>query len=399
MKEKSFGIIIAERDYKSFVNQNNILIEDLSKNFKKIYVINVLNLKLRQKKTTIKGQKYFPINFIDIQMNNSEQFINFFKNKNFTALQILSKNPDYFKIYYLIKKVKIKNIMIMNLGNFGNKQTIEWSNLRTFKISKHLYDKGFYYIFRILTILKVFPKIDLLFESNSKNIKALNNGFSRKLENYLPFLEIAYFRKIVKVNSVYFQYLKKKKRKKKNNHIIFVDTPLNHPDRVKRERAATSEEIKTFYKKLNKILKYLSSKFNKKIIICPHPTNTEEVKYLKDFKISNKNTFEEILNCEIAVFTLSSAILSAVVYNKKIINLESKFLGNYLSNFKDKYVNSLKLFSINLDNEIHLTKSDLIKKMNNSISNYKKFIKSRLITDGNQDPNQKIIKIIKKEFF
>ena len=42
---------------------------------------------------------------------------------------------------------------------------------------------------------------------------------------------------------------------------------------------------------------------------------------------------------------------------------------------------------------------DLIKKMNNSISNYKKFIKSRLITDGNQDPNQKIIKIIKKEFF
>ena len=88
-----------------------------------------------------------------------------------------------------------------------------------------------------------------------------------------------------------------------------------------------------------------------------------------------------------------------MVYNKKIINLESKFLGNYLSNFKDKYVNSLKLFSINLDNEIHLTKSDLIKKMNNSISNYKKFIKSRLITDGNQDPNQKIIKIIKKEFF
>ena len=212
-------------------------------------------------------------------------------------------------------------------------------------------------------------------------------------------MEIAYFIKIVKVNSVYFQYLKKKKIKKKNNHIICVDTPLNHPDRVKRERAATSEEIKTFYKKLNKILKYLSSKFNKKIIICPHPTNTEEVKYLKDFKISNKNTFEEILNCEIAVFTLSSAILSAVVYNKKIINLESKFLGNYLSNFKDKYVNSLKLFSINLDNEIHLTKSDLIKKMNNSISNYKKFIKSRLITDGNQDPNQKIIKIIKKEFF
>ena len=41
MKEKSFGIIIAERDYKSSVNQNNILIEDLSKNFNKIYVVNI----------------------------------------------------------------------------------------------------------------------------------------------------------------------------------------------------------------------------------------------------------------------------------------------------------------------------------------------------------------------
>ena len=121
-----------------------------------------------------------------------------------------------------------------------------------------------------------------------ENIKALNNGFSRKLENYLPFFEIAYFRKIIRVNSVYFQFLKKRRKEKKNNHIIFIDTPLNHPDRVKRERAATSEEIKTFYKKLNKTLKYLSSKLNKKIIICPHPANTEEVKYLNILKYQKK---------------------------------------------------------------------------------------------------------------
>ena len=61
MKEKSFGIIIAERDYKSLINQNNILIEDLSKNFNKIYVINVLNLKLRQKKIILKDKNIFQL--------------------------------------------------------------------------------------------------------------------------------------------------------------------------------------------------------------------------------------------------------------------------------------------------------------------------------------------------
>ena len=64
--------------------------------------------------------------------------------------------------------------MISNF-NFGNKTKMEFifrSNVFAFS---HYYQKGFYYIFRILTILNLFPKIDLLFESNVKVIKAHNN--------------------------------------------------------------------------------------------------------------------------------------------------------------------------------------------------------------------------------
>ena len=399
MKEKCFGIIIADRDYKRFINLNRILLEDLSKNFKKVYVINVFGLKFRQNKGSIINKKGFPINFIHIKIDSSLQFLHFFKDKNFVALQFLAKSPDYFRIYYLIKKADIKNIMIMNLGEFVNKQSIDWKHLKTLKVSAHFYDKGFYYFFRILTILNIFPKIDLLFESNTKIIKNLNNGFSRKVENFFNFFEIAYFRKIVKVNSVYYQFLKKNKYKKKNKNIIFIDNPLNHPDRVKREGVVSKKETKEYYEKLNITLKNISLIFKKKIIICLHPANKKEIKYFKDFEISKKTTLEEIPNCEIAIFNLSSAVLGAVVYNKKIINLKSFHLGAYLNNIGNKYVKALNLFSINIDKSTKLNKSDCIKKMNQSVKLYKNYINTRLCPDGTKAPNSKIIEVIKKKYF
>jgi len=108
---------------------------------------------------------------------------------------------------------------------------------------------------------------------------------------------------------------------------------------------------------------------------------------------------EEIPNCEIAIFSLSSAVLNAVILNKKIINLESSHFGKYLNNFRKKYVDSLKLFSINIDKNINLNKKDCIKKMNYSINHYKNYINSKLCPDGNKPPNSKIIKIIKKKYF
>ena len=41
---------------------------------------------------------------------------------------------------------------------------------------------------------------------------------------------------------------------------------------------------------------------------------------------------------EIIIFSVSSAILNAVIYKKKIININSKHLGDYLNNFNNKYV-------------------------------------------------------------
>ena len=123
MKKKDFGIILAFKDYRKFYNQNKELIEEISKTFEKVYLINVINLKIFSKKELIENENIFPSNFKCVHFNQSKEFLDFFSDKDFVAIQFLSKYPDFFKIFFLIKLAKIKNVMIMNLSNYGNKQT------------------------------------------------------------------------------------------------------------------------------------------------------------------------------------------------------------------------------------------------------------------------------------
>tara|TARA_Y100000590_G_C15740575_1_gene1020135 strand:- start:965 stop:2173 length:1209 start_codon:yes stop_codon:yes gene_type:complete len=399
-KQKIFGIILAFNDYKKFFNQNKELIKQLSLDYKKIYIINVIKLKLGEKNYTIRNKNIFPKNFKVFSFHDSKNFLNFFKNKKMIAIQYLDKNPDFFKIFFLIKLAKIKNIMIMNLGNFGNKQTPSFNKKNIFAF-KHYYQKGFYYLFRIFTILNLFPKIDILFESNIEIIKNINNGLSKKFENLFPLLKISYFRNIKKINSSAFDQFKKnkKKNKRQKKYILYVDAPIDHGDRIVREGIVSQSIKENFYINVNNFLKNLSNIFNLKVIVGLHPSNKEGFKYLSNFVISKKRTIDLIPNCEIAVFTHSSLISNAAMFKKKILSIKSKYLGNYLSNLTSKYQKSLGLYCLDVDKELILNKNNCLKKMNRSIKNYNKYIKTKLKVDGDNLPYKKITNTIKKEFF
>lgn len=398
-KEKIFGIVIATLDYKGIYNQNKELFDQISKDFKKVYVVNLIRFKLREKLGKIKNQSLFPKNFIFLNFSNSSNFINFFNNKQMFAIQYLSKNPDYFKIFYLIKLANIKNIMIQNLGNFGNKQTPDF-NLDHIFAFQHYYEKGFYYLFRLLTIINLFPKIDLLFESNINTIKAINNGFSRKFERLFPYFKISYFRKIKKVNSIFFEQIANYKTvtNKKKKYILYIDVPMDHGDKERREGKASHEEINKFYQNLSNFLDKISKLLKYNIVIGLHPSSKIGYKYLSRFKISKNKTLNLVPNSEIVIASHSSLISSAVIYNKKLLSIKSKYLGKYISCLAYKYETSLGLFSINIDQKMKIDKKNLLKKMNYSKKNYPHYIKSRLQADRNNKPNKKITETIKKEF-
>ena len=136
-----------------------------------------------------------------------------------------------------------------------------------------------------------------------------------------------------------------------------------------------------------------------KVVICLHPSNKIDLKYFDNFEISKKSTIDMIPESEIIVFSISSAILNAVMYKKKIINIKSKYLGDYLNNFNKKYVESLDLFSVNIDAEFNINKDDCLKKLNSTTKNFEIFIKKRLNPDGNKVSKEKIVEKIKENFF
>ena len=399
MKNKCLGFILSLEDCEKFIKPNKELINELSKNFEKIYVINVLNLRSRVKKCKIINEHFFPPNFECVNFDSSKQFLNFFKNKYFVGIQYLDKNPDFFKIFLLINLSKIKNVMIMNLGNFGLSRTVDFNPKNIFAF-KHYYQKGFYRLFRILTILNIFPKIDVLFESNAELINSINNGYMKKLEKKFPFLKLSYFQKIEKINSLFYdEFLKKKENLKRDNSILYVDVPIDHGDRTIREGEVSSKTKENYYKNLSKFLSNLEKIFDKNIVVGVHPSSKEVEKYFSKFHISKERTMDLIHNSEIIIVTHSSLISMMAMLNKKIISIKSKFLGKFHSNLSKRYVNSLNLCVCDIDEETNLDKNDILEKVNESINYYEDHINKYVKIDGDNLSTQTVVKKIKNIFF
>jgi hypothetical protein len=150
-----------------FVLVNDKLIKSLSKNFKNIYILNLNNLRFFSKKNYFlikKNQKLLPNNFEIKNIDSYKDLEKFTKNnKLLIIMNSLSKNIQDFKIYYYLKKIDVKMIMIANLGMIGSKIFIDIKPSQFIKGYKHVFNKGFYYIWRLLTIINFFPKINLLF--------------------------------------------------------------------------------------------------------------------------------------------------------------------------------------------------------------------------------------------
>ena len=133
--------------------------------------------------------------------------------------------------------------------------------------------------------------------------------FSRHL------LKISYFKEVVLINSIYFDKinLNFKNKKQKRNHIIYIDTHFDHPDRLSREGKISANKQNTFYDNLEKFLKNISQIYKMPVKISKHPSNNSRHEFYKSFEISKINTDEEIFDSEIIIFTVSSAVLNAVI--------------------------------------------------------------------------------------
>lgn len=360
-------------------------------NFNKSYLESYSNF--------LKNSKYEKIYhlLLDNKVNNFKVT----RNSNLTSLKEIVKlskdnHIDFllsfeFKIQYLlsifkIKKLSRKTYYILNNSIFYYRNfRFKNKNLKFF--IENIYKLTNYCLLSIFKILKIIPKIDVIFYSSNFFINKKKNYFSSQ-EN-LP-LNIYGYKRAIKINSFAAEKIVNIKNKLKKKNIVFVDGGFNHEDRSIYCNRSSRFQEEEYYDLLNKLLNRLSSLNKSKAIFLAHPqTNVFKIKkYLKNVKIIKKKTFNEILKSSYVIFHESSAINYAVLLNKKIISINSPLLGKW-TNYRTKQIAlQIKCPTYQLEKVCNLKDRNLLKILKKTHVKNHSYIRNNLITIEN---NKKVI--------
>jgi len=408
--KKIFGLIIASDQIEKDFNLQKSLYEKISKSFNEFFIINLFNFNLFKKKK-LNNDKYFdnmlPQNFKVITPVSEDELKKFLIDKDLVAFMGFGKKLDSFKMQFLVKKYNIRLIYLNNFGAIGDHYLGKMlTKKKETKILRFYFFRlrrmTVHYLFRMLTILNVFPKIDIYFESIKAIVDNCNNSLAKKMEKIFPFLKICYFKKIIHIHSRSFDMSTKPKSNISEEKIVFIDTNFDHSDRIDREGRINEELRSKYFNQLSQFLLELSNIFNKKVIICLHPTTTDldlYKKHLGTFEMCKFQTTENIRQAFIVVFHASTIIPEAIFLKKKIISLKSNILGEFITDRIDFFQKEYGLFSYSLDEKKELNKDLLQDQLEKITKNYDRYIKKDLIADDSMPGEDKIINTIRKEYF
>ena len=300
----------------SLTTTHNYTIKKLSENFEKIYYINSENLIFFSKTYSHdlnKIKNEFPENFVLFNPKNSKEFKKFLDDKD---LLIINNFGQYFpsiKIHYLLKKLNIKQILITSVGQINWTQTTN---------SKYFLKTIFYKIKKmgpkislILANIGLIAKVEIRFISNKT---FLENIKKNKVKNFLYNKNFFFAKELIVVNSIANDILLEEKKNTSEDYIVHLDYNLNHYHEIELRGVMDQKNIEEHYFYLQKILKKLSSYFNKEVKICIHPAYNikEHQKNLPDFEVIQFRTRELIYKAFLVTLFDSSAVIDAVLLKK-----------------------------------------------------------------------------------
>lgn len=338
-----------------------------------------------------------------IKPKNIFELYKFSKKLRCIALYSLPDSIKYAHKQFLFKILNFKRLSISKLGYLSDGSLSKNSSFK----NRYLYlinYKSKYYLFRLLQISQIIKSVDFFFEASQKIINDINNAKSKKIENIFPFLNISYYKTKIRINSHVYDNFLRDKPFLENKYIVLVDSGFDHDDRILREGKTNSIDREIYYKQLQKILEKISKIYQKEVIICLHPKakypnskNFEEIK--NRFKLVKNRTTEFIYKAEIVLFFESSAIITAIMLKKKIINLNSKLMGDYYYKRNNLYKDKIDLFQANMDKFDFENKDDLDDLLSDKIKNYNDYVNENIILKRNITSDEQIKKSLKKLFF
>lgn len=115
---------------------------------------------------------------------------------------------------------------------------------------------------------------------------------------------------------------------------VFIDQYIPyHPDNSVHDNIHV--DPKKYYKELNEVLSAIEKKYNIEIIVAAHPqANYSENIYMKNYKIEYGKTAELVRNAELVCTHFSTAVVFAVMAQKKVVLLNTDSLKPFVK-FQD----------------------------------------------------------------
>ena len=398
-----FAYITHSENLKVFTNNIEFYLGDYKKIVPKnseLYVIDVSSIISSDKKNYINHFKKVRINYIRI--TKISDLIKILKKFNIIGILKIPNTPKTYYIHFLLKFYNVKSIMISNKGLIYDYSIKSGINYRKNFLEGFL-SKLYYYFYRFLTIIGIFPKFDLFFDSNQTTIKSILLGKSKKIEKIFPFLKISFYKEIFRINSREYSIVRKNKKKIEEKYIVFCDGGFDHNDRIIREGKISNTIRNSYYKNLFFFLNTISKKFNKKVIYCLHPkTPLPKNKYFdkikSNFSVKIYETEKFIRKAFIIIYYVSSSINTGIILRKKILNIKSKYLGDYYLKRSSQEVKEIGVHNIDIDKFSQIDLRDLIYKLKSRIKNYKVYEKKKLVFERNIDWHDQVKKILYKKF-
>ncbi len=175
-------------------------------------------------------------------------------------------------------------------------------------------------------------------------------------------------------------------------------------DRTSREGLVSSKTKEKYYENLFFALNKISLTFKSKVIVSLHPDMLKSFnqisKYFKNNRnivVSKKRTVDLIGNSSIVVFCFSSAVLNAVMLNKKIIGLRSKYFGRYNLSVHEKNVKGINCPFIDIDGEVNISKKEINKQFKKSMASYADLIKRRFVSKSNKPSFVEVVETLRNQ--
>ena len=398
----SFGLI-----HSGMFHHHRILFKKLSNNFEKIFVINSQNLrffpKIAKSINMEKNDDEFiepeniPKNFFFFNPKNSNEFSKFLEDKELIIINNFTKHFFDLKVQFLLKKHKIKQIQVSNLGTIGF--GIKTSSKHLIKSLIFHFNQTFFNKFTVfLTNLGLVSKLEIRFFSNLRDIKNMKKNFFKR---FLYNKKLLWAKEIKLINSRTYDIFLENKFPISEDYIVHLDANLNHRHELELRGVWDEEKTKLHYYYLEKFLKKLSNEFKKEVLITIHPAYDlkEHQKYFKDFKVLKYKTSECIYKSFMVTSFDSGAITDAILLKKKIIGLQSNFMSINEIEHSKIYPQNVGYLHLNTKDDYSFDKNELLEKMNNNIKNYDKFISNYHCFKPNISGSDEIVQTIKERFF